>query len=432
MNQGLLEQIRIRAFQSHADTSLMLVPGMNVIVGSNDTGKTAVLRAVKSVIYFDSMYLRSGETECYVGLVFSDGCVSRQREEKKGKLVPGTQVYIVDGEQEKKLGRTLPEKIADMINMARVEFEDGTSFSLNMAEQIPQRGPFLIGSGYNGATRVKILGSVTEQHLFDEGARAAKNDGRRASGEVKTLEKLLREAQEARRAIDEEPRYQDIKRAAERLVTQSDEVGKRLECRRNALTRLRDANELLGELRAHGERLPPREEINSLCERGAELADRIDHHAALVQAISRWHREVRGLRENLARLPDLSRVAELLRSAEDIRGRRLRDLSDRLRSTQQRLASLRDHGPRPPDAVRGLLARASEISLRQADRTKLLHRYRDSSEAIEGAREHCRATETRLTGLRFEVAEMLHGMKMCPYAPVEVQLQDACRKKFRV
>jgi DNA repair exonuclease SbcCD ATPase subunit len=43
----MIQSIHITNFQSHRDTSLEFSPGVNVIVGSSDSGKTAIIRALR-------------------------------------------------------------------------------------------------------------------------------------------------------------------------------------------------------------------------------------------------------------------------------------------------------------------------------------------------------------------------------------------------
>lgn len=46
----MIRSIAIRNFQSHPDTKLALTPGVNVIVGQSDSGKSAILRALRWVL----------------------------------------------------------------------------------------------------------------------------------------------------------------------------------------------------------------------------------------------------------------------------------------------------------------------------------------------------------------------------------------------
>ena len=45
----MIKEINIKNFQSHDNTNLILDSGVNVIVGSSDSGKSAIIRALRWV-----------------------------------------------------------------------------------------------------------------------------------------------------------------------------------------------------------------------------------------------------------------------------------------------------------------------------------------------------------------------------------------------
>ena len=47
----MIDKISIKNFQSHPNTELELDPGINVITGSSDNGKTSIFRALYWIIY---------------------------------------------------------------------------------------------------------------------------------------------------------------------------------------------------------------------------------------------------------------------------------------------------------------------------------------------------------------------------------------------
>ena len=47
----MIKQVKIQNFQSHEDTVLEFHPGVNIIVGTSDAGKTAVIRAIRLVAF---------------------------------------------------------------------------------------------------------------------------------------------------------------------------------------------------------------------------------------------------------------------------------------------------------------------------------------------------------------------------------------------
>jgi len=47
----MIKTLSIQNYQSHKDSTLEFDPGVNVIVGSTDSGKTAIIRALRWLIW---------------------------------------------------------------------------------------------------------------------------------------------------------------------------------------------------------------------------------------------------------------------------------------------------------------------------------------------------------------------------------------------
>lgn len=70
-----IESIRIQDFQNHQDTYIKLVPGLNLITGSSDSGKSAIIRAL-STAYLDvfrKQDVRDGQKNAQITLNFKNG-----------------------------------------------------------------------------------------------------------------------------------------------------------------------------------------------------------------------------------------------------------------------------------------------------------------------------------------------------------------------
>jgi exonuclease SbcC len=398
MSNTFISSILLNNFQAHRWTCLELSPGVNVIVGPNDVGKSAIVRAVKSLVYFGAMYERTGATECGVTLAFTDGGkVTRTRElTEAGKLKPGGQLYWLNEREFPKLKNgVLHPDIEEYLNMARVEFEDGAKFSLNIAEQIPSNGPFLIGGGFSGQTRVKILGSLTEQHLFDEGARVAKGDGSSAKKEAKTITNLLREAEEELEKIRQEPPYEVIHRTASRLRDRLPAIQQQAQQKRELLQRLRQSKENCERVQRDKERLPPQARAEELLRSLGAVHRRTREGAALLRTVCERGSSLGRIQNELVGLPDIHRVAELLRSIQDLGLGPKRDLLARFRDAEERLRAVRSTRP--------------VADLGAVDATG------------EALREHIAVEE--------QLHTIVKDMKTCPYAPFEVEFQEACKLK---
>lgn len=80
----MIKQLKIRNYQSHKDAELNLRPGVNLIVGDSDCGKSAVLRALRWLVFnrpsgfpFQSHWAKKGG-DTAVEVALSDGNVARR------------------------------------------------------------------------------------------------------------------------------------------------------------------------------------------------------------------------------------------------------------------------------------------------------------------------------------------------------------------
>ena len=70
-----IDSIHIQDFQNHQDTNIKLVPGLNIITGSSDSGKSAIVRALE-LAYFDNFRkcdVRHKQKNAHVTINFRNG-----------------------------------------------------------------------------------------------------------------------------------------------------------------------------------------------------------------------------------------------------------------------------------------------------------------------------------------------------------------------
>lgn len=113
MSSRYIEEVQLINFQDHADTTVKFTNGINLIVGSSDAGKSAVLRAL-NYVFHNSMkgdsFIRVGTAECSVRIKFSDGIeVTRV----KGGDVNSYILKDLEGNYNtySKVGQTVPEPV---------------------------------------------------------------------------------------------------------------------------------------------------------------------------------------------------------------------------------------------------------------------------------------------------------------------------------
>ena len=123
----MIKQLNISNYQSHKDSVLDFDPGVNIIVGESDSGKTAIIRALRWVIWNKPTgnSMRSywgGKTS--VELFTDDAHIVRSKDKEEE--------YILGDSHFKAFRTEVPEEIQKALNMSEI----------NLQRQLDQ--PFLI------------------------------------------------------------------------------------------------------------------------------------------------------------------------------------------------------------------------------------------------------------------------------------------------
>lgn len=118
----MLKKIIVQNFQKHHKSVLDLVPGVNMIVGDTDNGKSAIVRALAWAVFnrpqgFAFKRNDAGESAITLVKVVSDAAdVVRA----KGK---GKNEYVLNGVSYKALRSDVPEDIAHALNLGAINFQ---------------------------------------------------------------------------------------------------------------------------------------------------------------------------------------------------------------------------------------------------------------------------------------------------------------------
>jgi DNA repair exonuclease SbcCD ATPase subunit len=128
----MIEQLTIQNFQSHKDSTLNFDPGVNVIIGNSDSGKTAILRALRWLINnrpLGNEFRSNWGGETVVAIETDNETISLSIDDK-GK----DKTYNWDGSEFKAFGTDIPEEIKQALNISEI----------NLQTQFDQ--PFLLSS----------------------------------------------------------------------------------------------------------------------------------------------------------------------------------------------------------------------------------------------------------------------------------------------
>lgn len=120
----MITELHIQNFQSHKDSHLTFDPGVNIIIGPSDAGKTAIIRALRWAIWNrpqgDSMRSNwGGETEVSISFTEPNLEVEPEVIRHKGK----TDEYIMNGMSFKALRGEVPKEVQQVINISEVNLQ---------------------------------------------------------------------------------------------------------------------------------------------------------------------------------------------------------------------------------------------------------------------------------------------------------------------
>lgn len=122
----MINSLHIANFQSHKESQLDFAPGLNVILGQSDSGKTAILRALYWIYAnrpsgegFRSWF--AGNKETMAILDTDDFHITRQRgKENRYVMAPAGQAIASEF---KALGKAVPEEVVKALNMTDINWQ---------------------------------------------------------------------------------------------------------------------------------------------------------------------------------------------------------------------------------------------------------------------------------------------------------------------
>lgn len=181
-----IKKIILENFQSHKYSVIELDQRMNVIVGPSDSGKSAIIRGLKWVLFNEpsgNYFIREGETECSVSVEFNDGTILKRIRSKSKNAY----VLINNKGDEMKFegfGTVIPMEIIESIGIKKIHLDSTESSYINLGEQL--EGPFLISE--KTSTRASAIGRLVGVNIVDEALRDVLKDIRALNISKKSLE----------------------------------------------------------------------------------------------------------------------------------------------------------------------------------------------------------------------------------------------------
>jgi len=133
----VIRSVRLQSVRSHADSTFEFSPGLNVIVGASDSGKSNLVRSLRALTVPPpaASFVRQGSVIGQVALAFTDGSTVRLARQSSG---PGE--YVAADPRGKPVvtlknpGRALPPNFVDFVGVGATTLS-GETVDLNIQSQ---------------------------------------------------------------------------------------------------------------------------------------------------------------------------------------------------------------------------------------------------------------------------------------------------------
>lgn len=129
---NMITKIILKNFMSHAHTVLELGPGLNVVIGPNNCGKSAIVAALQAVVSGSKgdFMVRHGQTRASVTVHTSEGHVIKWRRRRSVS-------YVINGREIHRVGLSTPDDLHDFLRLPLVTLDDraGRALDIHIADQ---------------------------------------------------------------------------------------------------------------------------------------------------------------------------------------------------------------------------------------------------------------------------------------------------------
>ena len=148
----MIKSIQISNFQSHADSYLEFDEGCNIIVGNSDSGKTAIIRALRWLVFHkptgDEMRSHwGGKTK--VELFTDDAHVVKSKDKE--------QEYVLGDTHFKAFKTDVPDEIVQALNLNSINLQSQLDAPFLLSET-----PGTVASHFNKVAKLDKIDTATQ------------------------------------------------------------------------------------------------------------------------------------------------------------------------------------------------------------------------------------------------------------------------------
>jgi exonuclease SbcC len=290
-------KVKIENFEIIKNAELEFKPGLNVIVGPTNNGKSSIFRALESALFNElgDDFINNDENEALVTIENDSNKVVWEKRRHKS---PAT-VYEINGTEYSKVGRTQFQEVADTLNISEVRLTSNNKERLNFWQQMEY--PFLLDK--TGSQLFEFLSLSSENENLAEVVKEMQGDKKDINQKINKIEGGIDSLQEVVR--DEEKyledkdgfselysevinveskisKYENLNSLYNTVVTKEDKLGK-IESDYNNLTDFLDV--FLEDYRDLGQGLKKLVELKKVLETAIGLKDKINEYENFIDKV---------------------------------------------------------------------------------------------------------------------------------------------------
>lgn len=212
----MIKQIYLKNFQSHKETTINLVDGINIVIGLGNSGKTAIIRALNLLVNNRPLGFRyhsnfSKDKETVIRLVLENDSIIELVKTKSSTI------YKLNNEEYSCVGSSVPDVIKNAINID----------DINVAFQLDT--PFLICNSPGEVA--KTFNQITNIEEADTWIAKISSKINGESKEIKLLDEQLS-------ILDERIKKYNYVKEAEKEIQQLDLLGNELKLLEDKIDKL--------------------------------------------------------------------------------------------------------------------------------------------------------------------------------------------------
>lgn len=168
----MIASVNIKGFQSHVNSQFNLSPGLTVLTGPTDSGKTAIIRAIRWVVFNEPAgegFINQTTGEAIVQITLSDGTLITKGRKKGARTV----YHLVPAVGKSQIFEQadVPPEVTAVLGITRQNFGDFEA-ALNFAFQLD--APFLISEPPSAGA--KVLGKIAGTEIVDQAIKSVSKD----------------------------------------------------------------------------------------------------------------------------------------------------------------------------------------------------------------------------------------------------------------